>query len=102
MVPDSLLDEAARRFSLLSDPTRLRILRALHDQDDLTVQQLTDVAETTISNVSQHLSRLHAAGMVGRQRSGKTVRYRITDPTVSALCDLICASLRARAEALSA
>ena len=27
-MPDALIDEAARRFALLSDPTRLRILGA--------------------------------------------------------------------------
>jgi DNA-binding transcriptional ArsR family regulator len=101
MVPDGMLDEAARRFALLGDPTRLRILRALHARDECTVQQLADEAATSVSNVSQHLHRLLANGVVDRRRMGKSVFYRIVDPTIGALCDLICAGVRARGEALS-
>jgi DNA-binding transcriptional ArsR family regulator len=101
VVPDALLDEAARRFGLLSEPTRLRILRALHDGGECSVQQLAEGAHTSVSNVSQHLHRLLASGIVGRRRVGKTVRYRITDPTISELCDLVCHGLQARAQALT-
>lgn len=97
-----MLGEAARRFALLSDPTRLRILRAMHARGECTVQELADEAGTTLSNASQHLHRLHASGLVERRRTGKSVLYRIDDPTISALCELVCASLRARGEALSA
>jgi ArsR family transcriptional regulator len=102
MVPDQLLDEAARRFALLADPTRLRIVRALHEHGERAVRDVAFDAETSVSNTSQHLSRLLADGIVGRRRAGKTVLYRITDDTVSALCELVCESLRARARALSA
>jgi DNA-binding transcriptional ArsR family regulator len=101
VVPEGLLDEAARRFALLSDPTRLRILRALHERGETSVQLLADDAQTSISNVSQHLQRLLASGMVDRRRMGKTVLYRITDPTIHALCDLVCHGLQARAAALT-
>ncbi len=97
-----MLGEAARRFALLSDPTRLRILRAMHARGECTVQELADEAGTSLSNTSQHLHRLLASGLVDRRRAGKSVRYRIIDPTIAALCDLVCASLRARGETLIA
>lgn len=102
VVPDSVLDEAARRFSLLGDPTRLRIVSALHDVGEATVQDLAEAADTSIANASQHLGRLYLGGIVKRRRVGRTVRYWIADPTIEALCQIVCESVRERARVLSA
>ncbi len=102
LVPDVLLEEAARRFALLGDPTRLRMLRALHEAGETPVGDLAELTGLTRSNVSQHLSLLAAAGLVSRRREGPTVHYRIADDNLGKLCDLVCTSLRARAEALAA
>src|SRR5947208_1615082 len=95
-VPAGLVEEVARRFALLSDPTRLRILDALLERDDITVTELTGVVGEAAPNVSQHLSRLLAADIVGRRRDGRMVRYSIADPTIRPLCDLVCAALGSR------
>ncbi len=102
MIPDALLEEAARRFALLSDPSRLRILSTLHASGEISVGELADLTGLTRTNLSQHLSRLAAAGLVGRRREGTTIQYRIIDESVSLLCDLVCASLRERGRALAA
>lgn len=102
VIPDSILDEVARRFSLLGDPTRLRVVRALHDVGESSVQEIAELAGTTLPNASQHLVRLHEAGIVSRHRQGRTVRYGISDPTIEALCRTVCDSVRQRARALSA
>lgn len=96
-VPDGVLDEAARRFALLSDPTRLRIVRALLDHEDATVTEIADLAGTSLTNVSQHLSRLQAGGVVRRRRDGRAARYAIADPTIPQLCDVMCATILDRA-----
>ena len=67
-VPDSLIDEAARRFALLSDPTRLRILAVLLEQEPMTVTELSDALGIAAPNVSQHLARLSAGRLVGREK----------------------------------
>lgn len=95
-VPAGLVDEVARRFALLSDPTRLRILDALLDRADITVSELANVVGEAAPNVSQHLSRLLAADVVGRRRDGRTVRYSVADPTIRPLCDLVCKGIGAR------
>jgi DNA-binding transcriptional ArsR family regulator len=95
-VPSGLVEEVARRFALLSDPTRLRILDALLQRDDITVSELAGVVGEAPPNVSQHLSRLLAADIVGRRRDGRTVRYSVADPTIRPLCDLVCQALVAR------
>lgn len=92
-VPDSMLDEVARRFALLADPTRLRILRVLHEGGGSTVGEIAAAAGTTAANASQHLGRLLAGGVAARTRDGQAVRYRITDETVGQLCQIVCGSV---------
>jgi ArsR family transcriptional regulator len=95
-VPAELVDETARRFRLLGDATRLRLLNALHDEGELTVSELAERADTSIANASKQLSLLEREGVVERKRAGTSVRYRIVDTTVEQLCDLVCSGLRAR------
>lgn len=93
LVPVTLLDAAAARFRLLGDPTRLRLLRALYAADELTVQDLAAAAEQSHANTSKHLRHLAQAGVVSGRRDGLHVHYRITDPTLRRLCDLVCDAL---------
>ena len=102
MIPETLLEEAARRFALLGDPSRLRILSTLNEFGELAVGELATLSGLTRTNLSQHLSRLAAAGLVGRRRQGTTIYYRIVDESLGELCDLVCASLRERGRALAA
>ena len=59
----------------------------------------TDV-KTVETPVSEIRNRLAVAKVVARRREGKHVRYRIADPRLEALCDLVCSSVRERAELL--
>lgn len=93
LVPPPLLDAAAARFRLLGDPTRLRLLHALHAADELTVQDLADATGQSHANASKHLRLLAEADVVHGRRDGLHVRYRIVDPTLRALCDLVCHQL---------
>jgi DNA-binding transcriptional ArsR family regulator len=99
-VPDSLIDEAARRFALLSDPTRLRLLAALLEREPMTVTELSDALGIATPNVSQHLARLSAGRLVAREKQGRIVQYRTTDPSLRPLCELMCTSLMDQAERL--
>ena len=101
IVPEPVLEEAARRFSLLGVPTRLRILSTLHDAEECSVGELADATGIALPNVSQHLARLAEGGLVRGRREGRTIRYRIADPTIQALCDIVCSSVRDRARVLS-
>jgi DNA-binding transcriptional ArsR family regulator len=101
VVPEHVLDEAARRFGLLSDPTRLRLVSVLHDVGDATVGELADATEISLPNASQHLARLAAGGIVDRRREGKTVRYWISDPTIEGMCRIVCDAVRTRSELLA-
>jgi ArsR family transcriptional regulator len=101
-VPGNLLEQAAERFRLLSDPTRLRLLNELDAAEELPVGELAERAGVGLSNTSKHLHQLERDGLVARRRQGTTIFYRIADPTLSELCDLVCAGLRGRLAALGA
>jgi ArsR family transcriptional regulator len=100
-VPTALVEQAAERFRLLSDPTRLRLLNELDDNDELGVGELAERAGVGISNTSKHLHQLERQGIVAKRRSGTTILYRIADPTLAELCDLVCSGLRRRFAALA-
>lgn len=59
---------------LLADPTRLRLLLLL-DQEELSVAELQEVLAMGQSRISSHLALLKRAGVVEARRSGKNVYY---------------------------
>lgn len=97
-----LLEEAARRFALLGDPTRLRILHVVIDDGERSVGDIADSAGVTRYNASAHLNRLADAGLVSRRRQGTTVLYRLCDESLPQICETMCDSLRAQARDLLA
>lgn len=81
-----LLDLVVRRLQAISDPTRIRLIRAL-ENGDACVRELTDNLPTTNQNVSKHLGLLYQSGIVARQRAGNKVYYSIADYTACRLID---------------
>ena len=94
-MPTAMAEVIAERFRLLSDPTRVRILDALREEE-LTVGALHEGRGTSQQNVSKHLGLLHRAGIVTREKDGVLVRYRIADRTVFALCEEVCGGIHRR------
>jgi DNA-binding transcriptional ArsR family regulator len=92
----------ARRFRALADPTRLRILDLLRNQDEASVGEITEALGTSQQNVSKHLSALLAEGFVARRKRGTSALYRIADPGVHELCDGVCAGIAAQLAELEA
>ena len=90
--PEALALVAAR-FKVLSEPLRLRILQEL-EPGKLSVGELTAAVGATQPNVSKHLKMLQDAGIVAREQKGNTAFYSLADESVSALCDLVCGSLK--------
>ena len=96
-----LIEEAARRFALLGDPTRLRILKVLMERGELPVGRLAAAAGTSRFNASAHLARLSDAGLVARRREGTAIYYRTSDENLPRICDWMCESLRTHARVLA-
>jgi DNA-binding transcriptional ArsR family regulator len=89
------LQQIAAYFQALSEPTRLQILNLLRD-GERNVGALAEACGYTAANVSRHLSMLVQQGLATREHRGTAVYYRIADPSVYALCDLVCGSIERR------
>ncbi len=92
LLTDEALRLVAGRFRALSDPTRLRILNTLM-QGESSVQELVDNTGLEQSNVSRHLSVLRREAIVERRAEGNRAVYRIHDPTIVQLCEIVCDGL---------
>lgn len=102
---EAQIDEAAQLFATLSQPARLRIVKALMDRP-LTVGELVEATGMKQGNVSKHLKVLYEARLLNRNREGNFIRYAIGDPCLFELCALVCGKLerdaRSRLARLSA
>ena len=98
-LPDELAELIARRFRVLAEPMRIRLLDRLR-AGEATVQQLTAATGATQQNVSKHLGVLLEAGVVVRRKDGNYAWYSIADDGVFALCEDVCGSVGQRLEEL--
>jgi len=92
-LPDPVVELIARRFRVLAEPMRIRILDRLR-AGEASVQELADALGASQQNVSKHLAVLHEAGIVARRKAGTYTYYAIADDGVLALCEEVCGGLR--------
>lgn len=91
-LPESLIQLIAERFQVLGEPMRIRLLDRLR-QGEATVGELAEELGTSQQNVSKHLSVLTRAGLVAREKQGTSVRCRVADESVFALCEIVCGGI---------
>jgi DNA-binding transcriptional ArsR family regulator len=103
-LPEALLptDLVAKYFRGLGDPIRVRILRLLRSEGELTVGELVTRLAVPQPKVSNHLACLRWCGFVEARREGRMVYNRITDPRVGAMLDLAESLLADNAEHVAA
>jgi ArsR family transcriptional regulator len=94
LLPEPLLERVARRFKILSEPVRLQLLNQLQVHGEMNVQQLVEATDQRQANVSKHLGIMKREGLVQRRKEGLHVYYSIDDPSIQALCLLVCGQLR--------
>ena len=76
-----LMEKAEKQAEIcrtIGNPRRLMILWMLI-QGELSVNEITAKAGSSIQNVSQHLGVLKKANIVDTRREGQTIFYRISD-----------------------
>src|SRR5262245_8406373 len=72
---DATLD---RTFAALSDPTRRALLARLVDKESLSVSELAQPFSMSLPAVMKHLDVLSDAGLIAREKTGRTVACRLT------------------------
>lgn len=74
----STLSAAVSTLQLLAEPTRVRLM-ALLAEEELTVAELVAITEIGQSSVSTHLARLRDAGLLRDRRVGASTLYALND-----------------------
>ena len=100
-LPEPLVDLIARRFRVLGEPTRIKLLDLLRERG-ATVTELHEALGASQQNVSKHLGVLLQAGIVTRTKEGTSARYSIADDGVFDLCEHVCGGLRRQLTELDA
>lgn len=83
------VEDISQIFKALSDPTRIRILYML-SQEECSVNHIAEVLSMSQSAVSHQLSLLRTLRLVKYRRSGTTMMYSCDDAhVISLLCQAI-------------
>ena len=99
-LPDDLVELIARRFRVLGEPMRIKLLDRLRE-GEASVNELSEALDASQQNISKHLAVLAEVGILGRRKKGTYVYYGIVDEGVFALCDQVCGSVQQQLRALS-
>ena len=62
---------------MLADATRVRIIMALRDASELSVNRLAETVDKSPAAVSQHLAKLRLARIVSTRQEGTRIFYRL-------------------------
>jgi len=92
---DRAIEQVAEFFGAFSVPLRLKILNALRS-GERNVGDLTAELGCSQANVSKHLSMLAEKGLIAKTSRGTSAYYRIVDPRIYQLCDLVCVQIGQR------
>jgi DNA-binding transcriptional ArsR family regulator len=67
-----------RTFAALSDPTRRALLARLGGRESLSVSELAQPFSMSLPAIMKHLDVLSDAGLIAREKAGRTVACRLT------------------------
>ena len=84
-----LFEEVASYFSLLCEPTRLKILHAVCN-GERSVGEIVNAVGSTQANVSRQISMLYRAKILARRKEGTQIYYRVDDGRTIELCKAVC------------
>ena len=92
-----VFESVARYFSVLGEPTRLRILHSLC-QDEKCVNDIIQATGLAQANASHHLGLMYQSGMLSRRREGTQIFYKVADPMYVELCRTVSIQLIGRTD----
>lgn len=81
-IDKKILEEKADVLKAISHPVRLCIVRRLLKEGEKNVTEMQNCLDAPQSTVSQHLSRLKAAGIIEGRREGIEIYYKLINKDV--------------------
>ncbi|MEM0979596.1 MAG: metalloregulator ArsR/SmtB family transcription factor [Cyanobacteria bacterium P01_H01_bin.58] len=88
---DDLLESAQILFGALADRSRLKILYALRNGEELCVCDVASLLNLKIATASHHLRKLRDLNILKYRNDGKLAYYSLKDPRVT---DILCHALK--------
>jgi DNA-binding transcriptional ArsR family regulator len=76
-MPGMTVEERARVFAALADPTRLRLVEILAGEEEMCGTEIAQRAGISIALLSHHWKVLDDAGLVVRERRGQRQYCRV-------------------------
>ncbi len=86
--------EMTRLFRVLSDDTRLRLLRLLR-REELTVNELSGITQLAQPRISNHLKILREESLIAERRAGSWRHYRVDAEALPAAAQQLWPTLEA-------
>jgi DNA-binding transcriptional ArsR family regulator len=71
-------DTLDRTFAALADPTRRALVARLGERESISVSELAQPFAMSLPAVMKHLDVLSDAGLIAREKTGRTVACRLT------------------------
>lgn len=72
------LIECAEQFGVVGDPTRIKICYLLCSYKELSVSDIAQILELSVSAVSHSLAKLKGVNLVDTRRNGQTIYYSLS------------------------
>ncbi|MFZ6800119.1 ArsR/SmtB family transcription factor [Undibacterium sp. Di24W] len=92
---EELFEEVANYFSLLCEPTRLKILNSVC-KGEKSVGEIVIAVDSTQANVSRQINLLYRGKILARRKEGTQVFYRIDDQKTLTMCQTVCGEISER------
>jgi ArsR family transcriptional regulator len=86
---ESIYGLQASILKTLASPRRLELIHLLGESGPMEVRRVAAHLGLSQPAVSQHLSALRDAGLVEATRTGREVRYQLSDPEIVQACELM-------------
>ncbi len=82
------IQAAAEGLKAIAHSTRLEVLCRLQ-KEPMTVNELVEATGATQSNLSHHLAKMRAMGLVTTERQGNCIHYSLAHPGYSDLIQVL-------------
>jgi ArsR family transcriptional regulator len=88
MINLDVYEEKSNKLKVLAHPHRLCIVKGLID-NRCNVSNIQDCLKLPQSTISQHISKLRAAGIICGKRNKNEITYSVVDKEVIELIDIL-------------
>jgi DNA-binding transcriptional ArsR family regulator len=94
---DPFVEQIAKFFSLLSEPSRLKIVHVIC-REERNVSEIVALTGLTQTNVSRQLNLMLNAGVLARRKEGNQAFFTVSDETLIDVCRDVCIRLASKME----